>query len=550
MYKKDGSAASIYEALRPVRDNFLRRAEECAALTIPMLVPRNSEERIGNIQDFPTPRQGVGARGVNHLSSRLLLTLLPPGAPIFKYSIDAFTLDFLSQLNEKIQIEIKNKLAQIEDSVQREIETGGYRIGAIEIFKHLLVTGNVLEYLPKDGGLKFYPLYQYVAVRDPEGDEIIDIVLKETLDRHSLDPDLVALADASDDIISNSKGQEVNVAFDSSTSLVSEAIEIYTRQYRLEKNKFKVQQEFKNGFIIPGTEGEYKSDTVEYRALRWTAVPGEAYGRGFVEEYKGHLVALEGLSQALIEGALAAARLVGLIRPNSNTRAKDLNDAPNGSFVQGMPDDVKFLQIEKSQDFSTAYNFGLEIKKDLEQAFLLNSSVIRDAERVTAEEVRFVAQELETTLGGAYTVLANEFQLPLVKSILARLERKGDIPKFPPNLKNKIKPTIVTGVDALGRNAELDRIRVMFGTLQGIIGPEQTAAITNARELAEYIKTQSGVTVKGLIKSEEQMAQEAQQAQQQAAMQEVISKGTGPAINAVSKATTEANAPAEAPQGG
>ena len=69
--------------------------------------------------------------------------------------------------------------------------------------------------------------------------------------------------------------------------------------------------------------------------------------------------------------------------------------------------------MQKFNDFRVAQESAQKIEERLAAAFLLNSSVQRDAERVTAEEVRFMAQELESTLGGVYSVLSQEFQLPL-----------------------------------------------------------------------------------------------------------------------------------------
>ncbi|WP_416142518.1 portal protein [Escherichia coli] len=47
-----------------------------------------------------------------------------------------------------------------------------------------------------------------------------------------------------------------------------------------------------------------------------------------------------------------------------------------------------------------------------------NSAVQRTGERVTAEEIRYVASELEDTLGGVYSILSQELQLPLVRVLL------------------------------------------------------------------------------------------------------------------------------------
>ena len=42
-----------------------------------------------------------------------------------------------------------------------------------------------------------------------------------------------------------------------------------------------------------------------------------------------------------------------------------------------------------------------------------------------------MAQELETALGGVYSILSQEFQMPLVKLILNNLQSQGKMPKMP-----------------------------------------------------------------------------------------------------------------------
>ena len=125
-----------------------------------------------------------------------------------------------------------------------------------------------------------------------------------------------------------------------------------------------------------------------------------------MEEYLGDLRSLEALTQAIVEGSAAAAKVLFLVRPNGTTRINTLAKSPNGAIVQGDVNDVSTLQLQKSQDFRIALDTITQVRDRLSFAFLLNSSVQRNAERVTAEEVRFMAQELESALSGDYSVLS------------------------------------------------------------------------------------------------------------------------------------------------
>ena len=71
----DGEAAKRYAQCESSRDAFLQRGRDAAELTIPTLLP--PEGHSGSTV-YQTPYQGVGARGVNNLASKLLLALLPP----------------------------------------------------------------------------------------------------------------------------------------------------------------------------------------------------------------------------------------------------------------------------------------------------------------------------------------------------------------------------------------------------------------------------------------------------------------------------------------
>ena len=82
----------LYEQGFSKRESYLNRARECAKLTIPTLL---KDQGSNWATTFQTPFQSIGARGVNHLASKLLLTLLPPNSPFFRLTIDDFDIEEL-----------------------------------------------------------------------------------------------------------------------------------------------------------------------------------------------------------------------------------------------------------------------------------------------------------------------------------------------------------------------------------------------------------------------------------------------------------------------
>ena len=253
-------------------------------------------------------------------------------------------------------------------------------------------------------------------------------------------------------------------------------------------------------------------------------VAHEAYGRSYCEEILGDLKSLEYLSKAIVEGSAAAAKIIFLCNPNGTTRPDSLARAANGSIVAGNPNDVAPLQMQKQADLTVALNTIARIEQRLSFSFLLNSAIQAGAagrDRVTAEEIRMVAQELETGLGGVYSVLSVELQLPLVHRKMALMERQGRLPKLP---KDVVKPRITTGLDALGRGNDKAKLIQFIQTLAQTIGPEAMAKFLNSRELITRLAASDGLETYKLIKSEEElMAEEQQRAmmmQQQAAQQD------------------------------
>lgn len=496
----DTTCAETYEKLAAKRFSFLDRARECAKVTIPTLIP---EDAHSSHSRFPTPYQSVGARGVNNLASKLLLALLPPNSPFFRLAVDDYTLEEMAG-DEAARAKVEEALNKIERSVMTEMETDGLRSPLFEGLKHLITSGNVLLHLPKDGGARVFPLSRYVVKRDPMGNVLMAIT-KEEIAPNALPQDIQALLD----------GDEAK----------DEKVAIYTKIYR-EGNKFKMYQEV-NKTIIPDTMATYPVDKSPMLVLRWTRIDGEDYGRGYVEEYLGDLISLEGLSKAVLEASAASAKILFMVNPNGTTRASDIARAENGAIVNGNANEVTVLQSQKHADMRIAQETSQQIGQRLAQAFLMNSSIQRSGERVTAEEIRYMAGELEDALGGVYSILSQEFQLPLVSRVMDRMTKARRIPSLP---KGVVRPAIVTGLEALGRGHDLQKLNLFMQTL-GQLGPD-AMQMMNMGDLVSRVGTSLGIDMSGLVKSQEEMQAEQEQAQQMQQQQQMMDMAKAAVPNA------------------
>lgn len=480
-----GTLAKRYSQLEAERDTFLERGREAAKLTIPTLLP---DEGHSSTTRYATPYQGIGARGVNNLASKLLLALLPPNSPFFRLTIDDFDLQAIAGDNRG---QVEEGLARIERAAMQEIEAKSIRVPVFEALKLLIVTGNALVYMPKEGGMKVFRPDRYCIKRDAMGN-LLEIITKESIAPIMLPEELRAIIPPSDTPVKN--------------------YDLYTCLKTTDKG-FDTYQEVA-GIEVPNSRGTFKKDQNPFIPLRFIRIDGEDYGRGFIEEYMGDLRSLEALTQAIVQGSAASSKVLFMVRPNGTTKSKDLSKAPNGAFVNGDANDVSTLQVQKSGDFRVALETMRMINDRLAAAFLLNSSVQRAAERVTAEEVRFMAQELETAIGGIYSILSQEFQMPLINLLLASLQKQGKMPKMP---KDSVTPTVVTGIEALGRGQDLNKLSAFLQYLQPL-GAEVIASEMNLGDYIDRLAASLGIDTSGLIKSPEQKQQE--QMQQQMMMQQ------------------------------
>jgi hypothetical protein len=481
-----GPAAERYWKLESKRTTPLRRARECARYTLPMLIPPDGASEATH---YATPWQSLGARGVNNLAAKLLLTFYPANYPGFRYVISDYMLE---QLGKK-KADAETALVRMEKAFQQDIETHSVRAPFFEALKHLLVAGNVLLYIRPEGGLKVYPMDRYVIKRDPAGNTL-EIITVERMAGIELPEDVQKL-------LGLTKEDELE-----------KSVDVFTR-VRREGTGWKVNQEVK-GKEIPGSQGSYPKDKCPWVALRMIEDPTQDWGRSFVEEYLGDIKSLEGLSKAIVEAAAAAAKLLFLVKPNSSTDIEALANTESGGFAPGNAEDVTLLKLDKASDFRVALEMREQLAKSLSLVFMLNTAVQRDGERVTAQEIRYLAQELETGMGGFYSAMSQEWQLHFVRVRTGQLQKQGKLPVLP---DKSIEPMITTGLDALGRGTDLNEL-TGFLTDVAPLGPEAIASNIDVRDFFKRVLAARRITPEGLIPTDEEIEQRNQQAQMQQMM--------------------------------
>ncbi len=489
-------ARERYNQLVTDRRQFLDKAVDCSKLTLPYLIQDDTSSRPTH-ETLNIPWQSVGSKCVVGLAAKLMLAILPPQSTFFKLQVREDKLG--EELPPEAMSELELSLSKMERMVMDYIAASNDRVVIHQALKHLIVGGNALLFMGKDG-IKNYPLNRYVVNRDGNGN-VLEIVTKELISRDVIGYDLPK--------------KETNTGIDETNGNHTDDVEVYTC-VKLENGRWVWYQEVED-MIIPGSRSTAPKNASPWLVLTFNSVDGEQYGRGRVEEFLGDLKSLEGLSQALVEGAAAASKVIFLVSPSSTTKPATIAKAGNGAIVQGRAEDVQVVQVGKTADFSTAAQMSQTIERRLLEAFLVMN--VRNAERVTAEEVRLTQLELEQQLGGIFSLLTTSFLIPYLDRTLLVLQRTNELPKLP---KDIIRPTIVAGVNALGRGQDREALTMFMGTIAQTVGPEALMNFINPLEAIKRLAAAQGIDVLNLVKTNEQLAEEKEQAMQMQQQQTLL----------------------------
>ena len=491
MYK----AKERYHQLSSGRTQFLDMAVECSELTLPYLVTR--DDNFKGKRNLPQPWQSVGAKAVVTLAAKLMLAVLPPQTSFFKLQVRDDKLG--ESLDPMMRTELDLSFSKIERLIMDYVAASNDRVVVHQALKHLIVSGNALIFMGKDG-LKHFPLNRYVVNRDGNG-KVLEIVTKEMISRKLLGME----KPLGEKTMNTEQGVDEDDA------------EVYTCVKMDESSGRWTWHQEVDGYIIPGSRSTAPKNASPWLVLRFNTVDGEDYGRGRVEEFIGDLRSLNGLAQSLVEGASGASKVIFLVSPSATTKPQTLANAGNGAIIQGRPEDVGVVQVGKTADFATAANLSAAIEKRILEAFLVMN--IRNAERVTAEEVRLTQLELEQSLGGRFSLLTVEFLVPYLNRILIVLQRTNQIPKLP---KDVVRPKIVAGINSLGRGQDNESLTRFMATVAQTLGAEALVRFVNPSEAIKRLAAAQGIDVLNLVKTPEELQQAKQVAMQDQGQMDLV----------------------------
>lgn len=499
MTKRAESAAQRWSQLDGVRQSFLDRCRTYSGYTLPKIcLP------IGHTQDNESLQhdvQSVGAQAVLSVANKLMLTLFAPTRPFIRLELgDKGTEEAAASGLD--QDTIRAALAAGEKSIITNFEAKGLRPKFFEVIKHLVVTGNSLYLTDDEDTIRVISLPNYVVKRNVKG-QWIELILREDVCFDELEADVQeALGSAA------RKMQPETV------------VQLY-RWVRRVGNRLEESQWVNTTRLPEAFDGNYSEGSSPFHVLTWDLADRDDYGTGLVEDYSGDFASLSVLSEAQLNTAILISEFRWMVNPAGQTRPEDFKDVSNGGVVTGSEGDVALIHAaSKSADLQAIGGISGEYINRIGRGFLMAQSMIRDAERVTREEIRLLANELESSLGGAYSRLSVELQKPLALWLLksgsasAALEKAG------------ILITVVSGLDALSRAGDIESLRGFLGDLASASQlPPMVLERLNPQSIISMFAAGWGIEQSKVMLSEEAVQQNRAQAAQAQVAQEIATAG-------------------------
>ena len=457
-----------------------------ASLTVPTVLPPAGWT---NEEQLPQPFSSVAARGVVGMASRMLSAMLPVNdTPFFK---------LMPKKGEDVSNEITNYLDSLSRQVYKKISSKNLRETIFQALQHLIIVGDTLLIMEDDYSFRIVRFDHFVVRRDVNG-EPKEIIFLE----------FVAKAN-DEEVEDNFRAQ-----YSGDTSTEGYDV-IYNRLTKDDPDEpWQVEREQDDNIIETGS---YK--VFPFICLRWNSIAGENYGRSHCEDIVGDIQTLESYTEASIEGMAAASTFWMGVDPAGITEIDDLAGQSNGTWVPARQQDVFTLSPAQSINPQVQSTFSAveKMRREVGQAFLLDSAAIPSGDRVTATAVRRIGQELEMVLGGAFSSISREMFMPIIKRTLFLMLEEGIIdPRLEEQFFDKqggIEFQIITGLQALSRDSELTKLMQMGEMMRNL--PEQAMSAFDFIEYGRALVTSLGFDSTMWIKTKEQIKQEEQEMMQQ-----------------------------------
>lgn len=480
----------------------LLSSEQFARWTLASVFPSASTQTTGVRYALERDYQSRGAMLVNNLATKVTQALFPQDSAFFEIGQTQEMLEVAQQLGADSKASA-SLFAGIEARASARVFLNAGYSALTHAIKLLIVSGNALVFRdPDTKRFHTYSVRDYAVRRDGSGN-VLMTVLKERIAAADL-PEDFAIANAMDSL----------EPYDDVT--------LYTKICRkVMKGRvvYEVTQECEGKPI--GGKSVYPEFLCPYIVLTWNLISGEHYGRGHIEDFAGDFARLSELSESSLLYEIEMMKLVNITDPSAGIDIDDMANAEVGEYVAGkvnaQGNGVVAHEGGNAQKLAAVMNDIQALMQQLSIAFMYTGNT-RDAERVTAEEIRANISEANQTLGGIYANISE-----VLHYHLAHILSVEEQPELLPILNvGAVTLDVAVGVASLNRQSQVERLQYLANAVNLVLPAiKQASPRFNPDLVVDALCQGFGIDRDALSYTEQQL-QQLQQQQDQSAQQSMM----------------------------
>lgn len=453
MQGKINTCEGLFEKFRETA--VLNSSEQFARWTNAAVFPNSSTQTTGERYALERDYQSKGAMLVNNLASKVTQALFPQNSAFFEIGQTDAMMEMAQQMGADSKA-AASLFAGLEARASARVFLNAGYSALSHAMKLLIITGNAMIYRdPVAKKFHTYSVRDYVVKRDGSSN-LMCVILKERL----------ALIDLPMDF---------RVSYLTHKTDDYEDVTLYTKIERKRLNGryvMEITQECESHPI--GTKSTYPEKLCPYIVLTWNLITGEHYGRGHVEDFAPDFARLSELAESSLLYEIEMMKLINMIDPAAGVDVDDMANAGTGEYVTGkvnaQGNGVVAHEGGNAQKLSAVQADMDSLIQQLSIAFMYTGNT-RDAERVTAEEIRANISEANQTLGGVYANISEVLHVHLAHILSIEEE-----PKLLPVLNVQgVSLDVSVGLSSLNRQANVEKLQYLANGL-GLVLPTLTQA--------------------------------------------------------------------------
>lgn len=382
-----------------------------------------------------------------------------------------------------------------------------------KVFENATVIGNALVFMgyKKSDPIQFISPADFVWRRTASG-TVKELIIRE----------VIALEDIVDKelrrVLENDIGYDMAQYKTETNNLSTQprSIQKYTYVY-FEDNGTQVISEYVGKFKV-GKEIRRSAKEPLFLPIAPDLPLKAQYGVGKVKGAVSSILQIRSASKTWARhNSLISDLKIGVAPSASNAIKAMAKQRTSNHVVLNDPKDMQLMPWGNVNMSSVEMSYE-NAKQDLSRIFLMQQGVTRQAERVTAEEIRRNAEELNAANSNLISAYESQLQGPLVQYALYHLDIENEEGDSIKDALEDLDVKLLTGTEAIGRVSQSDNVTTMLqeATLLGGV-PEHIARHMKINNILNILAQGRGLPSDEIVKSKQELQAEQEAAQEQQA---------------------------------